>query len=136
MSNSKGNEATLKKFQPKWHSGMTRTIRVPIALADQILEYAHKIDESPSQVDEDDLSYNDESEPSSDEVIKLQAKVNERLLTENRVLKREIESANETLTQVIALLKIISISERFTKRLRARLIDEGIIPLEALTQVK
>lgn len=44
MANPKGNEATLRKYEPKWNSGVTRTIRVPIALADQVLAYAHQID--------------------------------------------------------------------------------------------
>lgn len=45
MPNYKGNEATLTKYKPKWKSGETRTIRVPVALAEQILNYAHQIDE-------------------------------------------------------------------------------------------
>ena len=34
----------LKKYQPKWNKGKTRTIRVPIALADELLEIAHRLD--------------------------------------------------------------------------------------------
>lgn len=45
MPNYKGNEATLTKYKPKWKSGETQTIRVPVALASQILEYAHQLDE-------------------------------------------------------------------------------------------
>lgn len=45
MPNYKGNEATLTKYRPKWRSGNTQTIRVPIALANQILDYAHRVDE-------------------------------------------------------------------------------------------
>lgn len=45
MPNYKGNEATLTKYRPKWRSGETQTIRVPVALAEQILSYAHQIDE-------------------------------------------------------------------------------------------
>ena len=44
MANPKGNEATLTKFQPKWRSGKTQTIRVPIAIADLVLEAAQEID--------------------------------------------------------------------------------------------
>lgn len=44
MSNPKGNEATLVKYKPKWQSGKTQTIRVPIAIADQVLEAAKAID--------------------------------------------------------------------------------------------
>lgn len=46
MPNPRGNEASLKKYQPKWKSGATHTIRVPIALTDAILEYARQLDDS------------------------------------------------------------------------------------------
>lgn len=107
MANPKGNEATLMKFSPKWHSGETRTIRVPIALADQILDYAHNLDEAVTQENQD---------------------------KENYAIANQRNNAFETLTQVIHLLEIISIAERFTKRLRQRLKDEAIAPLKALTQ--
>lgn len=45
MPNYKGNEATLTKYKNKWRSGDTQTIRVPIALASQVLDYAHRVDE-------------------------------------------------------------------------------------------
>lgn len=48
MANPKGNLNTLKPYQAKWNSGQTRTIRVPVVLADQVLEYAHKLDNSES----------------------------------------------------------------------------------------
>jgi len=44
MSKPRGNEATLKKYLPTWKHGKTKTIRVPIVLAEQIFEYAKKID--------------------------------------------------------------------------------------------
>src|SRR5204863_8801135 len=31
-------------WQPAWNNGKTKTIRVPVALAEQILEYAYAID--------------------------------------------------------------------------------------------
>jgi hypothetical protein len=54
MANPKGNVDTLKPYQAKWNSGTTRTIRVPVVLADQVLEYAHKLDsgESLTQVNQ------------------------------------------------------------------------------------
>ena len=107
MANPKGNEATLKKFQPKWHSGETRTIRVPIAIADQILEYAHNLDEAVTQ---------------------------ENRAKENFAIANQQSNVIETLTQVIHILEIISIAERFTKRLRQRLKEEAITPLKTLTQ--
>lgn len=40
----RGNTATLKHYQPKWKSGATQTIRVPIAHTESILEFARKLD--------------------------------------------------------------------------------------------
>lgn len=45
MPNYGGNVATLTKWQPKWQSGATQTIRVPIVLADRILDLAHRLDQ-------------------------------------------------------------------------------------------
>lgn len=45
MPNPKGNLATLKHYKPKWKSGATQTIRVPVALANELLNYAHKLDD-------------------------------------------------------------------------------------------
>lgn len=52
MPNPKGNLDTLKPYQSRWKSGATRTIRVPIALTDQVLDFALRLDagESLSQV--------------------------------------------------------------------------------------
>ncbi len=44
MPNPKGNIASLRSFKSPWNHKQTRTIRVPVVLADQILEYARKID--------------------------------------------------------------------------------------------
>lgn len=75
MANPKGNLDTLKPYQAKWNSGTTRTIRVPVTLADQVLEYAHKLDSGKSLT-----------------------QVNQDLSLE------DIETIQETLTQVIQLL--------------------------------
>ena len=46
MPNPKGHEDSIKdsRFKAAWQSGPTRTIRVPIALAEVTLEYARKLD--------------------------------------------------------------------------------------------
>jgi hypothetical protein len=46
MPNPKGHEDSIKdsRFKAAWQSGPTRTIRVPIALADAILDYARQLD--------------------------------------------------------------------------------------------
>ena len=46
MPNPKGYQDSIKdsQFKAAWQSGPTRTIRVPIALADATLEYARQLD--------------------------------------------------------------------------------------------
>lgn len=109
MANPKGHEATLKKFKPKWHSGETRTIRVPIAIADQILEYAHNLDEALTQENQVKDSYR---------------------------ATNQITIPYDTLTQVIEVLELIDNSNRFTQQLRAKLSIQVIEPLKSLTQVE
>jgi hypothetical protein len=47
MPNPKGHKDSIKdsRFKAAWHSGPTRTIRVPIALAEVTLEYARQLDQ-------------------------------------------------------------------------------------------
>ena len=49
MANPKGNPQNLKSYKPKWKSGKTQTIRVPIAIAPLVLEAARKIDKNKSK---------------------------------------------------------------------------------------
>lgn len=55
MPNPKGNIATLKHYQPKWRSGRTQVIRIPVALTNQIFDYARRLDQGeeiqPDSVD-------------------------------------------------------------------------------------
>ena len=46
MPNPKGHIPNLKHYQSTWKHGKTKTIRVPIALADQVLAYARQLDEA------------------------------------------------------------------------------------------
>jgi hypothetical protein len=47
MPNPKGHEDSIRdsRFKAAWQSGPTRTIRVPIALAEVALEYARQLDQ-------------------------------------------------------------------------------------------
>ena len=47
MPNPKGHEDSIKdsRFKAAWQSGPTRTIRVPIVLAEVTLEYARQLDQ-------------------------------------------------------------------------------------------
>lgn len=117
MANPKGNLATLKSYQPKWESGPTRTIRVPIVLADCILEYAHKIDSnSLSQVNNNqaDTTYPD----TADDGASHQAKFN-----------------YETLTQVIEVLEEVQQTPRNNfNRERKAMLRKAIEKLKSLSQ--
>jgi len=55
MVNIKGNIESLKPYDNKWRSGKTQTIRVPIALAEQILIAAHKINTDETLVTENEI---------------------------------------------------------------------------------
>lgn len=37
------------QFKGQWKHGATRTVRVPVALADQVLDYARKLDNGETQ---------------------------------------------------------------------------------------
>jgi hypothetical protein len=138
MSNPKGNEDSLTKFKPKWNKGTTQPIRVPAAIAIEVLNYARKLDEAPAQVnedDEDDECLDDDSEPDLNEVVRDQAAKNLKLVIENRVLKREAQEAKETVARVIEILEIILLLDRFTKRHRAKVKNEVVEPLKALARL-
>ena len=45
MANPNPQLSNLSSYKPKWKSGKTKTIRVPKAIAEQVLEIAHSIDE-------------------------------------------------------------------------------------------
>lgn len=52
----KSSLANLKHFEGKWKSGPTRTIRVAIALADEILAYARRLDSGDKSLDTTELA--------------------------------------------------------------------------------
>jgi len=47
--------ANLKHYEGKWQSGQTRTIRIPIVLADATLEYARELDRGVEPRDTSDF---------------------------------------------------------------------------------
>ncbi len=49
MANPQGNPQNLKSYKPKWKSGKTQTIRVPIAIATNLIEAARELDENGNQ---------------------------------------------------------------------------------------
>jgi hypothetical protein len=71
MANPHGNIATLESYKAAWRSGKTRTIRVPIVLADKILEYANKIDVGEKPDDTLDTEKLGEIKTKINEVVEL-----------------------------------------------------------------
>ncbi len=120
MSNPKGNEDSLTKFKPKWNKGTTQPIRVPAAIAIEVLEYARQLDESPAQVNK---PYNDKPEAYQD------------LLSENQALRKQAQESKETVAQVVKILEATLLANRFTKFHRAKVRDKVVEPLKALAQV-
>ena len=55
MANKNPKLENLTSYKPKWNAGKTKTIRVPIAIADEVLKFARLIDEhySPDTSDND-----------------------------------------------------------------------------------
>jgi hypothetical protein len=89
----------LKPYKPTWNSGQTRTIRVPIALADQILAYARQLDDTLVSSDIN-IKANADGEDVYDRIEELLVKVDNkesgyksnaatRLIKELRALLRE-----------------------------------------------
>ena len=64
MPNSKGHEDSIKdsRFKAAWQSGPTRTIRVPIALANATLDYARQLDKKIEPRDTGDMGSGSEVE--------------------------------------------------------------------------
>jgi hypothetical protein len=65
----------LRPAQSSWNSGVTKTIRVPIVLADQILEYARALD-SGDVVSSTPQNSNDTLRDAIDQIL---TKINEKL---------------------------------------------------------
>lgn len=87
MPNPNPNLDNLKSYKPKWKSGKTRTIRVPVAIADRVLEIAHQIDEGISP-DTSDISQKHSSEISS---VKSKPN-NNRIIDTSDTIREEIEN--------------------------------------------
>lgn len=76
-------------LKPKWKSGQTRTIRVPVVLAEQLLDIAHHLDSGGSI----DLTQDNRREETSDSVD----------LTQD--IKTELEQLRSNQAQAITLLQ-------------------------------
>ncbi|MDJ0633612.1 MAG: hypothetical protein QNJ34_10530 [Xenococcaceae cyanobacterium MO_188.B29] len=94
MANLKGNEASLVKYKPKWQSGKTQTIRVPMAIANLVLEGAREIDTNGNQ--------------SLLEVINSQKEYITNLSNKLSTLEQELSEKNEAISNRVIQLKTVS----------------------------
>lgn len=101
--------ANLKHYEGKWQSGKTRTIRVPIALADVTLSYARQLDNGTKSPDTSDLT--DEVKQLKDEVERLQTELG-NLRTQAATSPPELEllEAAELLNRLKAKRKKVTAS--------------------------
>ena len=124
MPNPTGHIDSIKKtqFSSPWRSGATRTIRVPIALADTTLEYARQLDKGiephdtvnniNSEVEAivtqspDTRDSSDEVKQLKDEVERVQSELPEAANLLNQ-LKAKRKKSTASLADVEALLKMI-----------------------------
>ena len=117
MPNPTGHIDSIKKtqFSSPWQSGATRTIRVPIALAESTLEYARQLDKGIESRDtvnsvspklEVNVTQSPDTGGSSDEVKQLKDEV-ERLQNElhNLRVQSELPEAANLLNQLKAKRK-------------------------------
>ncbi len=75
--NRLGNEASLVKYESKWKSGKTKTIRVPVAIAEQVLEIAHQLDEGILPDISQYINNNSTASKPDNEIKKLKQKIEE-----------------------------------------------------------
>ena len=94
MANPKGNEVSLVKYKPKWQSGKTQTIRVPMAIANLVLEGAREIDTNGNQ--------------SLLEVINSQKEYITNLSNKLSTLEQELSEKNEAISNRVIQLKTVS----------------------------
>ena len=102
MPNPKGHEDSIKdsRFKAAWQSGPTRTIRVPIALADATLEYARQLDkeveprdtkrEAPAQDDDPVDTASSEPRDTTDSIVNPETRVNTAQSHDTRNLVDEV----------------------------------------------
>ncbi len=88
-------------LKPKWKQGRTRTIRVPVVLADQLLEIAHRLDSGALDLTQDTMprSYHNDLTPDN------RAEGTERQLELTQDNKPDSEQIKASQAKAIALLQ-------------------------------
>ena len=105
MPNPKGHEDSIKdsRFKAAWQSGPTRTIRVPIALAEVTLEYARQLDRGIEP--RDTMIQSDSLTHSKVDNIVSEPRDTAQLQTELESLRANYDALLETSARVTAKLR-------------------------------
>jgi hypothetical protein len=105
MPNPKGHEDSIKdsRFKAAWQSGPTRTIRVPIALAEVTLEYARQLDRGIEP--RDTMIQSDSLTHSKVDNIVSEPRDTAQLQAELESLRANYEALLETSARVTAKLR-------------------------------
>jgi len=105
MPNPKGHEDSIKdsRFKAAWQSGPTRTIRVPIALAEVTLEYARQLDRGIEP--RDTMIQSDSPTHSKVEYIVSESRDTAQLQAELDSIRANYDALLETSARVTAKLR-------------------------------
>jgi hypothetical protein len=105
MPNPKGHGDSIKdsRFKAAWQSGSTRTIRVPIALAELTLEYARQLDRGIEP--RDTMIQSDSPTHSKVDNIVIEPRDTAQLQAELESLRANYEALLETSARVTAKLR-------------------------------
>jgi hypothetical protein len=105
MPNPKGHEESIKdsRFKAAWQSGPTRTIRVPITLAEVTLEYARQLDQGTEP--HDTMIQSDSVTHSKVDNIVGEPRDTAQLEAELESLRANYEALLETSARVTAKLR-------------------------------
>ena len=112
MPNPKGHEDSIKdsRFKGTWKSGPTRTIRVPIALADTTLEYARQLDQG-AEARDTTIKANVEVDGIMAEPRDTASKLSEKLTPDAAIMLSKLRAKRKKskveLGDVEALLKLL-----------------------------
>jgi len=133
MPNPKGHEDSIKdsRFKAAWQSGPTRTIRVPIKLAEITLQYARKLDSNLTEPRDtrEEARINDETVGTRSEPRDTREEANNQtpaIKTESRDTTVLCDQTSELQTKVDALEKQLAEALKQNEALRVE-VQQNII---------
>lgn len=115
--------------KPSWKSGVTKTVKLPIALLERVMAFAHQIDEGivPSEIDAESKA--PATAPAKTLAGDKSASQLFRLIDEKRALESRVESLKVELARTRRKLEM---EEMYAKRLQAQIADASSVMKAAL----